>query len=272
MNRPFCLLLLVLSGCDVPQDTASVEVTAVQPDSVTTPAAQGKQSGPPPNQASPKDHLGAAAPNASGHKQHREQDATPHVHTLETLGASVERNDRGDVIFLLLPLGSTITDENLAHLQEFPKLEVLVLGNSQIKDAGLRHLKGLVNLRELLLGDTQITDAGLLHLAGLTKLRILELNNTQITDAGLASLANLTRLEVLDISYTQVGNSGLQHLSAMRTLARLGANYTRITDGGLPRLAALSSLADLYLNDTQISKRAMTKLQQALPNCSIVKD
>ena len=273
MNRPLCLLMLVLSGCDVPQDTASVvEITAAKPDSAETPDAKGKQGSPPPSQVPPQDQRRATATNASSDKQPRKRDATPQGHRLETLGASVERNDEGEVVFLLLPLGSTITDENLANLQEFPKLEVLVLGNSQIKDAGLRHLKGLTNLRELLLGDTQITDAGLPHLADLTKLKLLELNNTQITGAGLAALRKLTELEVLDISYTQVGNSGLQHLAALRSLVRLGANYTRITDSGLPQLAALRSLQDLYLNDTEITKGAIARLHQTLPNCSIVKD
>ena len=280
MHRPLCLLLLVLSGCGVPQDTASVvEITASEPASVETPNAEGKQGGPPSKQPPATDtRKTVAASDSDENRNHnpegmpQEQQTTGHPHILETLGASVERNDQGEVVFLLLPLGSTITNENLVNLQEFPKLEVLILGNSQIKDAGLRHLKGLTNLRELLLGDTQITDAGLLHLAGLTKLKILELNNTQITGAGLAALGKLTRLEVLDISYTQVGNSGLQHLAALRSLVRLGANYTRITDSGLPQLAALSSLQDLYLNDTEITKGAIARLHQTLPNCSIVKD
>ena len=281
MNRPLCLLLLLaVSGCGAPQDAASVgEPTMATPDTAAAPPAQRKQSGPPTARASATDIREAAADNASGkNRNHNKevmaqgQQTVGHVHTLETLGASAERNDQGEVVFLLLPLSSTITDENLAHLQELPKLQVLVLGNSRITDAGLVHLKGLLNLRELLLGDTQITDAGLVHLAGLTKLKILELNNTQITGAGLAALGELTQLEVLDVSYTQVGNSGLQHLVALRSLVRLGANYTRITDHGLPQLAALSSLTDLYLNDTQITKGAIAKFQQALPNCSNVKD
>ena len=44
MNRPLCLLMLVLAGCDVPQDTASVvEITAAKPDSIAAPAAQGRR-------------------------------------------------------------------------------------------------------------------------------------------------------------------------------------------------------------------------------------
>ena len=197
MNRPLCLLMLVLSGCDVPQDTASVvEITAAKPDSIAAPAAQGKQGGPPSKQPPTTDsRKTVAASDSDENRNHnpegmpQEQQTTGHPHILETLGASVERNDQGEVVFLLLPLGSTITNENLVNLQEFPKLEVLILCNSQIKDAGLRHLKGLTNLRELLLGDTQITDAGMVHLVGLTELRELRLGiDTQVRGPGRAKL------------------------------------------------------------------------------------
>src|ERR1017187_10207282 len=63
---------------------------------------------------------------------------------------------------VMIDLSNTeATDDDLARLKEFTRLEELLLRRTAITDAGLVHLKGFANLRELDLAKTKITDAGL---------------------------------------------------------------------------------------------------------------
>lgn len=111
--------------------------------------------------------------------------------------------------------GTRVTDEGLAQLAGFARLEDLSLYNTQISDAGLVHIAGLSNLKWLWLDDTQVTDAGMAHLAGLVKLEFLLVSNTAITDIGLAHLAGLTNLKSLSLDNTDVTDSGIARLQRL---------------------------------------------------------
>ena len=120
--------------------------------------------------------------------------------------------------------------------------------HSQITDAGfLKHLKGLTQLQQLDLNGTPVTDASLEHLKGLTQLQQLDLGGAQVTDAGLEHLKGLTQLQTLELAWTHVTDAGLEHLKGLTQLRTLDLNYTKVTDEGLK------------------------KLQQALPNCKIIR-
>ena len=88
------------------------------------------------------------------------------------------------------------------------------LGGTSIADEDLAHLAGLTELRSLYLGDTPITKDGLKHLEGLTRLRSLDLSNTSVTVAGLLHLTRLPNLERLDLTGTGVGDEGLDRLNS----------------------------------------------------------
>ena len=98
------------------------------------------------------------------------------VAKLEKLGASIERNDNGEVVEVHLA-GDQVTDTG--HV---------LLNGHQVTDATLVYLKGLTKLTALSLSATQVTDAGMVHLLGLTNLQTLNLSRTQVTDAGVAEL------------------------------------------------------------------------------------
>ena len=110
------------------------------------------------------------------------------VAALEKIGATIKRNERGEVVEIVL-YGTSVTDSGLVHLKGLTKLETLGLGFCpKITDAGMVHLKGLTNLQSLDLRKTKITDAGLVHLKGLNKLQWLYLMGTKVTDAGVSDL------------------------------------------------------------------------------------
>jgi len=169
---------------------------------------------------------------------------------LEKLGASINRNEQGDIVKVQLdgpPLGdaqitdagmvhlegmtnlrkldvsfcSKVTDTGLAYVQGLTSLQDLRLNRIGVTDAGMVHLKGLTNLQNLEVWDTQITDAGLVHCKGMTKLQSLNLRNTQITDAGLANLNELSKLQTLDIrGCIQITDKGVAELEKSCTIIR----------------------------------------------------
>ena len=114
-------------------------------------------------------------------------------------------------------------------------------------DARLEHLTRLTQLQWLWLSDTNVSDAGLEHLKGLTQLQSLGLERTKVTDLGLQHLKGLSHLRTLDLGDTAVGNAGLEHLKG------------------------LTQLRDLTLSGTKVSDAGVMKLQQALPNCQILR-
>ena len=138
-------------------------------------------------------------------------------------------------------------------------------------DAQMECLKAFPELQELQLNSTRITDAGLQHLAGLTQLQEVGIYGTRITNAGLLQLAGLTDLDCLDLHSTQITNAGLRHLAVLSQLRWLSLYDTQITDAGLPQLAGLTKLQKLYLGGTEFTDEGVRKLQQALPNCGVVR-
>jgi hypothetical protein len=145
------------------------------------------------------------------------------------------------------------------------------LPGEAVTDAGLEHLKGLTQLKRLYLEDTRVTDAGLKHLRGLTQLEVLELRSAKVTDAGLEHLKRLTELKDLSLDNTRVTDAGLEHLKGMTQLAGLSLVGTQVTNSGLEHLKVLTKLEYLNLEETKVTHEGVKKLQEALPNCKIVR-
>lgn len=91
------------------------------------------------------------------------------------------------IMFITYPDGN-FTDDDLAHLPECPKLEVLRMNRCQVTDTGLVHLTGLKKLRIVDLSQVNLTDAGIVHLASITNLEELYLSETQMTAFGRKKL------------------------------------------------------------------------------------
>src|SRR4029077_15528223 len=78
-----------------------------------------------------------------------------------------------------------VTDEGLAHLKGWKKLEWLNVRGTKITDTGLEHISTLGSLRWLDAGFAQITNNGLDYLSALTNLRHLGIGGNKISDSGL---------------------------------------------------------------------------------------
>jgi Leucine-rich repeat (LRR) protein len=171
-----------------------------------------------------------------------------------------------------LDLGGTkITDAGLIHLRGMAQLQWLWLYNTEISDAGLAHLEELSQLEKLGLAGTKTTDAGVQHLSGMFRLEMLDLASTRITDAGLLHLRRLSRLEVLDLSSNPITGAGLESLKGLTQLRTLRIANTEVTDRGLTCLHGLTNLKTLDLTASKTTEEGIEKLQQALANCRITK-
>jgi hypothetical protein len=129
---------------------------------------------------------------------------------IQKAGGKVERDEKAPEkpVTTINLATSQATDETLAHLKPFDKLQKLTLNNRKITDEGLKNLSGLTGLQKLYLVDTPVTDAGLEHLKGLTNLQVLSLVGTQVTDAGLEHLKGFTSLQEVFLYATKVTDDG----------------------------------------------------------------
>jgi hypothetical protein len=158
-------------------------------------------------------------------------------------------------------------------LGDDPFVEVVeVLAESpDFGDAKLEHVGELTKLKRLDLWPSQISDVGLAHLERLTRLKYLRFVGTQVTDAGLMHLRRLTKLEHLIIVGTHVSDTGLEHLKGLTKLKNLAFVDTAVTDAGLEHLEGFTELEFLYLSNNDVTDEGVKKLQEALPDCVILR-
>ena len=149
---------------------------------------------------------------------------------------------------------------DLGPLANLKGLKWLDLGSTQVSDLG--PLANLKRLESLDLWDTQVSDLG--PLANLKGLKWLDLWHTQVSDLG--PLANLTGLEWLDLGWTQV--SDLRPLANLTGLKSLDLGDTLVSD--LTPLANLTALESLNVHETRVSRRVVSELRNARPECRIL--
>jgi hypothetical protein len=133
-----------------------------------------------------------------------------------------------------------ITEDGIAHLRGWNRLEKLNLRGTRVTSKVFPYLANLTSLRELDLSHTQIEDEGFEHLESLNKLEKLAIGGNRLTVSCLPVLKLLPSLVELDVSGIQRVDSGLWGLAlSVENLRRLG---------GIPQLRRLN-LARATLND-----------------------
>jgi internalin A len=194
------------------------------------------------------------------------------------------------------------TDEDLAQLGHFPRLQELIFRGPFVTEEGLSHLQGLSRLKELAVENLGMTDAGMAFLSGLHDLEGLSLYECRVSDVGLVHLEHLENLTALRLVRTQVTAEGVNRLSqalpnlkvsgsgfpsapqeksAVAQLTRVGALFqsfeisgrvvevtlqgAAVTDASLAPLRQLRDLRRLVLNSTHVTADGIAELKAALP-------
>ena len=173
-------------------------------------------------------------------------------------------------LFSLDLANTAVAGDGLAHLEDLPHLQILVLRGSRVNDAAMKHIQRMRGLVVLDLSKTGITGAGLSLLEGLGELKTLELSYTAIGDADLASLRGMSKLRRLDLCDARhVTDAGLRLLADLASLELLDLSGTGVTDAGLCQLAKLARLRWVGLQRTAVTAPAAARLHQSLPGCRI---
>jgi Leucine-rich repeat (LRR) protein len=138
-----------------------------------------------------------------------------------------------------------VTEDGIAHLAGWKKVERLNLRGTKVTSKVFDHLAKLTSLRELDLSSSQIDDEGFENLAALGKLESLAIGGNRLNGSGLAFLKLLPALRKLDVSGIQRVDSGLWGLP--------------LTDANLERLGGLTALTELDLSGANLADRGVDR-------------
>jgi len=126
---------------------------------------------------------------------------------------------------------SHISDQGMQELKDLPGITELNLYFAEyVTDEGIAALKGWKKLNKLNLHGTKVGDTGLEHIAGIATLESLDVGSTLMTDVGLERLTNLTNLKRLTMGGNELGDAGLQALRQLPGLVYLDLSGRQGTD------------------------------------------
>lgn len=166
--------------------------------------------------------------------------------------------------------GPLTSDATLAILKDAPKLSSLEFYGCSLTDAGLLYLEPLQSLRSLTISGSPLTDEGVRALNGLAGLQSLYMAGTKIEGRGLGSLPS--SLKKLGVSLAEANDSGIAEIAKLTSLEELYLLDSIVSDEELDEIAKMSSLLKLHFWQTPVSDANVSRLRQALPNCTIATD
>ncbi|MCC6589401.1 MAG: hypothetical protein IT168_22065 [Bryobacterales bacterium] len=179
--------------------------------------------------------------------------------------------------------GTKVTDNTLSILAGKNTVKSLDIGYAEVTDSGLQNLVRMKGLRELAFGGNKLTEVGLEVLRSLPQLTKLDIAGQQrtdsglwfvsLTDIGLDPIATLTELRELNLSSTPVSAKGIQRLATLKKLEKLNLyKARRITDDAVPQLAALPALRWVDIKDTAMTAQGVAALRKAHPHLTVQGD
>ncbi|MCE9547832.1 MAG: hypothetical protein K8T25_20355 [Planctomycetia bacterium] len=151
----------------------------------------------------------------------------------------------------------------------FVDVNYVDLSQTTLGDEKLHLLKQFPRLMGLDLTGTQVTDGGLNDLNCLSELEDLRLSETKISDTGLKKINKLKKMRFLDLSRTSVGDSGLSNLKELKDLVTLRLDSTNISNSGLEYLYDLGQLQDVFIDRTHATNSGVQELKRRLPRCYV---
>ncbi|MBM3738603.1 MAG: hypothetical protein FJW39_22725 [Acidobacteria bacterium] len=179
--------------------------------------------------------------------------------------------------------GTKVTDNTLALLAGKESIAALDIGYAEVTDSGLQNLPRYPNLRELAFGGNKMTEVGLQVLRSMPQITHLDISGKQrtdsglwfvgLTDIGLDPVATLAALRVLNVSGTPVSARGVEKLKGLNQLERLNLlSCRRINDDVVTHLAAMPALKWVELKDTGVTAKGFAALRAARPNLQVAGD
>ena len=99
---------------------------------------------------------------------------------------------------------------------------------------------------------------------------LLQIGGYHITDDWLVHLESLPGVVHVYLKCDRITDAGLGHLRGLK-LRELSIGGSKVTDAGLVHLRGQTGLEYLNLSDTAVTDAGAANLQQALPNCRIVR-
>lgn len=175
----------------------------------------------------------------------------------------------GEVIGVLVHCTSDATDDDMALLRHFPKLEKVRVIGTEVHDAGLKHLKDVPELKELYLYREQFTDAGMAHLKDVKKLRKLTLIRAKLSEKGLEQLAAVKSLEELEMPGFGLTPAHLEQLKKLPNLQTLKFRGNDLTDADAKAFAGFPKLTTLKLGSGKITESGLKTIRAALPGVTV---
>ncbi len=181
--------------------------------------------------------------------------------TLRRREFEVETDQEGQVIGLAANRHAAISDVELSHLSEFPRLARVQLGsNSAISDRGAAVLANLSQLKDLSLEGTSVTDEGIRQLESLAGLERLNVYRTRLSDEGMEAIAKHKGLVYLNIGWTSVSDSGLGHVAKLPHLKTLDMTFSQVGDAGIRGLQGLPLEELCLVGDQGVTDAALATL------------
>jgi hypothetical protein len=147
-----------------------------------------------------------------------------------------------------------------------------LVANQQVNDDETARFSKLTMLESLGLGGTAITDVTMEHISRLPRLKGLGVNWTKVTGQGLQRLTS-AKLESIDCSGVQDIHQGIQRLHAMGSVRVLVFGLTDMQKNPetLKLVSEMKTLRHLQFGKDDMSPAQIQSLQQALPQCVMVK-
>jgi internalin A len=180
--------------------------------------------------------------------------------------------------------GTRIFDGTLAIVSGLPQLEALDIAGTQVTENGLEGLVPLTRLKELSLGKSRLGNRALDILRLLPALEYLDLAGARsgsggrmekggaaMPDTTPRAISTLTDLRVLKLGYSQIGTPGLRILESLHKLEKLSlACCPRVGDEALTELAKWKSLRYLDVQETSVTSAGVETLRKARPDMTVL--
>ena len=166
-----------------------------------------------------------------------------------------------------ISLCRNITDDGIAFLKRYSKLEYLGMSSRSFSDASIEHVKSLSHLISLDLQSCSITDQGISQLKNLSKIKFLNLGGgTPITDTTMPYILNLKNLTRLSLWWCDnITNASFQQLKCLSKLQSLGLRGCKsLSDAGLNHLQSHPSLSEVNIQDCPLlTQQGIADFQQS---------